>query len=193
MRKDILLSLDVASTEFYKENYYYLKGEQQKLSSNQMINYLKDLVSAYPIFSIEDGMAEDDWEGWVNLTKELGKKIQLVGDDLFVTNIKRLKIGIEKNAGNSILVKLNQIGTLSETLETIYLAKQNKFSTIISHRSGETEDTTIADLAVAVSSGQIKTGSLSRTDRTSKYNQLLRIEEYLGVKSKYAGNNLRKD
>ena len=151
------------------------------------------LVSAYPIFSIEDGLAEDDWEGWVNLTKELGKKIQLVGDDLFVTNIKRLKIGIEKNAGNSILVKLNQIGTLSETLETIYLAKQNKFSTIISHRSGETEDTTIADLAVAVSSGQIKTGSLSRTDRTSKYNQLLRIEEYLGVKSKYAGNNLRKD
>ena len=193
LKKDILLSLDVASTEFYKENYYYLKGEQQKLSSNQMINYLKDLVSAYPIFSIEDGMAEDDWEGWVNLTKEFGKNIQLVGDDLFVTNIKRLKIGIEKNAGNSILVKLNQIGTLSETLETIYLAKQNKFSTIISHRSGETEDTTIADLAVAVSSGQIKTGSLSRTDRTSKYNQLLRIEEYLGVKSKYAGNNLRKD
>ena len=193
LSKDIILSLDVASTEFYKENYYYLKGEKQKLSSDQMINYLKNLVSAYPIFSIEDGMAEDDWEGWVNLTKELGKNIQLVGDDLFVTNIKRLKLGIEKNAGNSILVKLNQIGTLSETLETIYLAKQNKFSTIISHRSGETEDTTIADLAVAVSSGQIKTGSLSRTDRTSKYNQLLRIEEYLGVKSKYAGNNLRKD
>ena len=193
LKKDILLSLDVASTEFYKENYYYLKGEKQKLSSDQMINYLKNLVSAYPIFSIEDGMAEDDWEGWVNLTKELGKNIQLVGDDLFVTNIKRLKLGIEKNAGNSILVKLNQIGTLSETLETIYLAKQNKFSTIISHRSGETEDTTIADLSVAVSSGQIKTGSLSRTDRTSKYNQLLRIEEYLGVKSKYAGNNLRKD
>jgi len=193
LKKDILLSLDVASTEFYKENYYYLKGEKQKLSSDQMINYLKDLVSAYPIFSIEDGMAEDDWEGWVNLTKELGKNIQLVGDDLFVTNIKRLKLGIEKNAGNSILVKLNQIGTLSETLETIYLAKQNKFSTIISHRSGETEDTTIADLSVAVSSGQIKTGSLSRTDRTSKYNQLLRIEEYLGEKSKYAGDNLRKD
>jgi len=190
---DILLSLDVASTEFYKENYYYLKGENQKLSSDQMINYLKDLVSTYPIFSIEDGMAEDDWEGWVNLTKELGKNIQLVGDDLFVTNIKRLKIGIEKNAGNSILVKLNQIGTLSETLEAIHLAKENKFSTIISHRSGETEDTTIADLSVAVSSGQIKTGSLSRTDRTSKYNQLLRIEEHLGVKSKYAGNYLRKD
>jgi len=193
LNKDILLSLDVASTEFYKENYYYLKGEEKKFSSDQMINYLKDLVSAYPIFSIEDGMAEDDWEGWVNLTKELGDNIQLVGDDLFVTNIKRLKLGIEKNAGNSILVKLNQIGTLSETLETIYLAKQNKFSTIISHRSGETEDTTIADLSVAVSSGQIKTGSLSRTDRTSKYNQLLRIEEYLGAKSKYAGNNLRKD
>ena len=193
LNKDILISLDVASTEFYKNNYYHLNGEGKKLSSDQMINYLKDLVSAYPIFSIEDGMAEDDWEGWVNLTKELGKNIQLVGDDLFVTNIKRLKLGIEKNAGNSILVKLNQIGTLSETLETIYLAKQNKFSTIISHRSGETEDTTIADLSVAVSSGQIKTGSLSRTDRTSKYNQLLRIEEYLGVKSKYAGNNLRKD
>jgi len=193
LNKDILLSLDVASTEFYKENYYYLKGEEKKFSSDQMINYLKDLVSSYPIFSIEDGMAEDDWEGWVNLTKELGDNIQLVGDDLFVTNIKRLKLGIEKNAGNSILVKLNQIGTLSETLETIYLAKQNKFSTIISHRSGETEDTTIADLSVAVSSGQIKTGSLSRTDRTSKYNQLLRIEEYLGAKSKYAGNNLRKD
>ena len=193
LNKDILLSLDVASTEFYKENYYYLKGEEKKFSSDQMINYLKDLVSAYPIFSIEDGMAEDDWEGWVNLTKELGDNIQLVGDDLFVTNIKRLKLGIEKNAGNSILVKLNQIGTLSETLETIYLAKKNKFTTIISHRSGETEDTTIADLSVAVSSGQIKTGSLSRTDRTSKYNQLLRIEEYLGVKSKYAGNNLRKD
>ena len=193
LNKDILLSLDVASTEFYKENYYYLKGEEKKFSSDQMINYLKDLVSAYPIFSIEDGMAEDDWEGWVNLTKELGDNIQLVGDDLFVTNIKRLKLGIEKNAGNSILVKLNQIGTLSETLETIYLAKQNKFSTIISHRSGETEDTTIADLSVAVSSGQIKTGSLSRTDRTSKYNQLLRIEEHLGVKSKYAGNYLRKD
>ena len=193
LKKDILLSLDVASTEFYKENHYNLKGEKKKLSSDQMINYLKDLVSTYPIFSLEDGMAEDDWEGWVNLTKELGKNIQLVGDDLFVTNIKRLKLGIEKNAGNSILVKLNQIGTLSETLETIYLAKQNKFSTIISHRSGETEDTTIADLSVAVSSGQIKTGSLSRTDRTSKYNQLLRIEEYLGAKSKYAGNNLRKD
>ena len=193
LKKDILLSLDVASTEFYKENCYYLKGEKKKLSSDQMINYLKDLVSAYPIFSIEDGMAEDDWEGWVNLTKELGKNIQLVGDDLFVTNIKRLKLGIEKNAGNSILIKLNQIGTLSETLKTIYLAKQNKFSTIISHRSGETEDTTIADLSVAVSSGQIKTGSLSRTDRTSKYNQLLRIEEYLGAKSKYAGNNLRND
>jgi len=193
LKKDIILSLDVASTEFYKEKYYYLNGEKQKLSSDQMIGYLKDLVSSYPIFSIEDGMAEDDWEGWINLTKELGKNIQLVGDDLFVTNIKRLKLGIEKNAGNSILVKLNQIGTLSETLETIYLAKKNKFTTIISHRSGETEDTTIADLSVAVSSGQIKTGSLSRTDRTSKYNQLLRIEEYLGVKSKYAGNNLRKD
>jgi len=193
LTKDILLSLDVASTEFYNENYYNLKGEGKKLSSDQMINYLKDLVSTYPIYSIEDGMAEDDWDGWINLTKELGQNIQLVGDDLFVTNIKRLKIGIEKKAGNSILVKLNQIGTLSETLEAIALAKLNDFSTIISHRSGETEDTTIADLSVAVSSGQIKTGSLSRTDRTAKYNQLLRIEEYLGPKASFAGKNLRKD
>ena len=158
-----------------------------------MINYLKDLVKAYPIYSIEDGLAEDDWDGWVNLTKELGSNIQLVGDDLFVTNIKRLKVGIEQKAGNSILVKLNQIGTLSETLESIDLAKRNNFSTIISHRSGETEDITIADLSVAVSAGQIKTGSLSRTDRTSKYNQLLRIEEYLGTEAQYAGQILIKD
>ncbi len=193
LRQDISLGLDVASTEFYKKNYYYLKGEGKKFTSDQMINYLKDLVKAYPIYSIEDGLAEDDWDGWVNLTKELGSNIQLVGDDLFVTNIKRLKVGIEQKAGNSILVKLNQIGTLSETLESIDLAKRNNFSTIISHRSGETEDITIADLSVAVSAGQIKTGSLSRTDRTSKYNQLLRIEEYLGTEAQYAGQILIKD
>ena len=186
IKQDILLSLDVASTEFYSNNKYNLSGENKKLSSDQMIDYLKDLASSYPIYSIEDGMAEDDWDGWVNLTKELGNSIQLVGDDLFVTNYNRLKLGIDKNAGNSILIKLNQIGTLSETLETINLAKSNNFSTIISHRSGETEDTTISDLSVGVVSGQIKTGSLSRTDRTAKYNQLLRIEEILGSKAKYS-------
>ncbi len=192
IKKDILLSLDVASTEFYSNNIYQLKGEKKMLSSDQMIDYLKDLASSYPIYSIEDGMAEDDWDGWINLTKELGSSKQLVGDDLFVTNYNRLKLGIEKNAGNSILIKLNQIGTLTETLEAIKLAKNNNFSTIISHRSGETEDTTISDLSVAVSSGQIKTGSLSRTDRTSKYNQLLRIEEFLGSKAKFASKDLIK-
>ena len=192
IKKDILLSLDVASTEFYSNNIYELKGEKKMLSSDQMIDYLKDLASSYPIFSIEDGMAEDDWDGWINLTKELGSSMQLVGDDLFVTNYNRLKLGIEKKAGNSILIKLNQIGTLTETLNAIKLAQKNNFSTIISHRSGETEDTTIADLSVAVSSGQIKTGSLSRTDRTSKYNQLVRIEEILGSKAKFASKNLIK-
>ena len=193
--EDIYIALDAAASEFYndQDKKYHLESTGDILTAEDMVGMWKDWCDKYPIVSIEDGLHEDDWAGWKKLTETLGKKVQLVGDDLFVTNIKRLKIGIEKNAGNSILVKLNQIGTLSETLETIYLAKQNKFSTIISHRSGETEDTTIADLAVAVSSGQIKTGSLSRTDRTSKYNQLLRIEEYLGVKSKYAGNNLRKD
>ena len=143
--------------------------------------YIENLSNNYPIYSIEDGMSEDDWDGWIELTKRIGDKIQLVGDDLFVTNIKkRLKIGIEKSAGNAILVKLNQIGTLTETIDAINLGKRNNFSSIISHRSGETEDTTIADLSVAVSAGQIKTGSLSRTDRTAKYNQLLRIEEMLG-------------
>ena len=190
LKKDILLSLDVASSEFYNDNTYNLKGEEKKLSSDQMINYLKNLVETYPIYSIEDGMAEDDWEGWINLTKEIGENTQLVGDDLFVTNIKRLKIGIDKKAANSILIKLNQIGTLTETLDTIDFAKKNNFSNIISHRSGETEDTTISDLSVAVSSGQIKTGSLSRTDRISKYNQLLRIEEFLGEDAVYGGQNL---
>ncbi len=190
--KDIKISLDVASTEFYKNGIYNLKGEKSQLNSNQMLDYLKKLVEDYPIFSIEDGMAEDDWEGWIDLTKELGKKIQLVGDDLFVTNLKRLKKGIEKNAANSILIKLNQIGTLTETLDAIYFAKDNQYNTIISHRSGETEDTFISDLSVSVSAGQIKTGSLSRTDRTAKYNQIIRIEEYLGIEARYEGNNIIK-
>ena len=190
VQKDIYLSLDVASTEFYKNNYYFLKGEKKKLSSDEMIMYLKKLVNNYPIYSIEDGLSEDDWEGWFNLTQELGNQVQLVGDDLFVTNIVRLSSGIDKKIANSILIKLNQIGTLTETLETIQLAKKNNYSNVISHRSGETEDTTIADLSVGTSSGQIKTGSLTRSDRTSKYNQLLRIEEYLGNNAKYAGNTI---
>ena len=191
--KDIYLSLDVASTEFFRENIYDLKGENLKLQSDEMIQYLEKLVNAYPIYSIEDGMSEDDWDGWTNLTKSLGKKIQLVGDDLFVTNKKRLQKGIDNMAGNSILVKVNQIGTLKETLESIQLAKDNNFTTVISHRSGETEDTTIADLSVGVGAGQIKTGSLSRTDRTAKYNQLLRIEEELGNTVDYAGKSILKN
>ena len=189
---DILLSLDVASTEFYKDNKYELKGEGKTLSSKEMVEYLENLSNNFPIYSIEDGMSEDDWDGWIELTKKIGTKLQLVGDDLFVTNIKRLQTGIDKKAGNAILVKLNQIGTLSETIDAINLGKENNFSSIISHRSGETEDTTIADLSVAVSSGQIKTGSLSRTDRTAKYNQLLRIEEKLGSSAKYAGKSILK-
>ena len=189
---DILLSLDVASTEFYKDDKYELKGEGKTLSSGKMVEYLENLSSNFPIYSIEDGMSEDDWDGWVELTKKIGNKLQLVGDDLFVTNIKRLQTGIDKKAGNAILVKLNQIGTLSETIDAINLGKKNNFSSIISHRSGETEDTTIADLSVAVSAGQIKTGSLSRTDRTAKYNQLLRIEEKLGSRAKYAGKSILK-
>ncbi len=189
---DILLSLDVASTEFFKDNKYELKGEEKILSSDQMVDYLENLSNNYPIYSIEDGMSEDDWNGWSKLTERIGKKVQLVGDDLFVTNIKRLNIGIEKNAANAILVKLNQIGSLSETMDTINLGKDHNYSSIISHRSGETEDTTISDLSVAVSAGQIKTGSLSRTDRTAKYNQLLRIEETLGTKAKFAGKSILK-
>ncbi len=189
---DILLSLDVASTEFFIENKYELKGEGKTLSSEEMVKYLEDLSSNFPIYSIEDGMSEDDWDGWIELTKKIGNKLQLVGDDLFVTNIKRLQTGIDKKAGNAILVKLNQIGTLSETIDAINLGKENNFSSIISHRSGETEDTTIADLSVAVSAGQIKTGSLSRTDRTAKYNQLLRIEEKLGSNANYAGKSILK-
>ena len=152
-----------------------------------MVNYIESLSNSFPIYSIEDGMSEDDWDGWIELTKRIGDKVQLVGDDLFVTNIKRLKIGIEKNAGNAILVKLNQIGTLSETIDAINLGKRNNFSSIISHRSGETEDTTIADLSVATRSGQIKSGSLSRSERIAKYNRLLTIEEELGDQARFAG------
>jgi enolase len=192
MEKDIMLSLDVASTEFYKDFKYHLKGEEKILSSEQMVDYLKKLISSYPIYSIEDGMSEDDWGGWKNLTEEIGSKVQLVGDDLFVTNNERLQKGINLNIANSILIKVNQIGSLSETLNAINLAKKNNYTCVISHRSGETEDTSIADLSVATSAGQIKTGSLSRTDRTAKYNQLLRIEEYLGINAKYAGNSIIK-
>ncbi len=189
---DIFLSLDVASTEFYKNNRYSLDGENKLLNSNEFSEYLFNLVNDYPIYSIEDGMSEDDFEGWKILTEKLGNKIQLVGDDLFVTNLDRLKIGIDKNLANSILIKLNQIGTLTETINVIKLASKNSYKNIISHRSGETEDTSIADLSVALKTGQIKTGSLSRTDRLSKYNQILRIEENLGKQSVYAGKDILK-
>ncbi|PPR45391.1 MAG: Enolase [Alphaproteobacteria bacterium MarineAlpha5_Bin8] len=190
IKKDILLSLDVASSEFYSNNQYNLKGEKKIFTSDQMIKYLKDLVAIYPIYSIEDGLSEDDWDGWKNLTKELGRTVQLVGDDLFVTNFERLQKGINNGIANSILIKLNQIGSVSETISVMKLAKQHNYTCIVSHRSGETEDTSIADLSVGMSSGQIKTGSITRTDRTSKYNQLLRIEEELGNKSVYAGKSI---
>jgi enolase len=180
-------SLDPASTEFFTEDKYVFKGEQLSRSSVELADYYAGLCRRYPIISIEDGLAEDDWDGWKNLTDKLGKKIQLVGDDLFVTNVARLKRGIEEGIANSILIKVNQIGTLSETFAAIALAHQAGFTAVISHRSGESEDTTIADLAVGTNSGQIKTGSLCRTDRIAKYNQLLRIEEELGAKAKYRG------
>jgi len=183
----IKLALDVASSEFYENGLYNLAGEGKSLTSDQMVAYLADLVRQYPIVSIEDGMAEGDWDGWAKLTRELGSKVQLVGDDLFVTNPEILKKGIEKGVANSILIKLNQIGTLTETLAAINMARQSGYTTIISHRSGETEDTFIADLAVAVNAGQIKTGSACRTDRIAKYNQLIRIEQELGDTATYAG------
>lgn len=185
--EQIKICLDVASSEFYENNTYFLKSENRYLSREEMVELLSDWVEKYPIISIEDGMAEEDWEGWELLTQKIGHKCQLVGDDLFVTNPKRLAQGIEKNAANAILIKLNQIGTLSETLETIRLAQKSGYKVIVSHRSGETEDTFIADLAVATNCGQIKTGSLSRTDRTAKYNQLIRIEEELASAAKYLG------
>lgn len=194
---NVKLCLDVAASELYEEgecsggvcslSQYYLKGENKKMTSEQMIDYLAELVQDYPIISIEDGLAQDDWLGWQNLTQKLGNKCQLVGDDLFVTNTKRLLEGIEKKAANSILIKPNQIGTLTETMEAVLLASENNYSAVISHRSGETEDSFIADLAVAVNCGFIKTGSLSRTDRLAKYNELIRIEEELGAGGKYLG------
>ncbi len=185
--KDIYLGLDVASSEFFKDGKYHLGGDKKVLSSAEFVDYFDSLVKQYPIISIEDGMAENDWDGWKLLTEKLGQKIQLVGDDLFVTNTEIFKKGIEKNIANSILIKLNQIGTLTETLEAIKMAKEANYTTVISHRSGETEDSFIADLAVATASGQIKTGSLCRSDRVAKYNQLLRIEEALQSKVSYAG------
>ena len=189
---DIFLALDCASTEYYNDNKYIFKGEGKELSSIENIAYLESLVKDYPIISIEDGMAEDDWEGWIALTETLGDKVQLVGDDLFVTNPSRLKMGIEKKAANSMLVKVNQIGTLSETLNAVEMAHRANFTNVMSHRSGETEDATIADLAVATNCGQIKTGSLARSDRLAKYNQLIRIEEELGDTAEYAGLSILK-
>ncbi len=194
--EDVLLALDCAASEFYKDGKYDLSGEGLQLTSVEFANYLANLVDKYPIVSIEDGMHEGDWEGWAILTEKLGKKIQLVGDDLFVTNTKILKEGIEKNIANSILIKVNQIGTLTETFAAIEMAKRAGYTAVISHRSGETEDSTIADIAVGTNAGQIKTGSLSRSDRIAKYNQLIRIEEDLGDIATYPGKstfyNLRK-
>ncbi|MBP96095.1 phosphopyruvate hydratase [Candidatus Poribacteria bacterium] len=188
---DVLIALDPASSEFYKDGNYILEAEaQSKKSPDEMVQFYADLCQKYPIISIEDGMAEDDWDGWELLTEAIGNKVQLVGDDLFVTNTERLGLGIERGVGNSILVKVNQIGTLTETLNAIELAKQNNYTAVISHRSGETEDTTISDIAVATNSGQIKTGSLCRTDRTCKYNQLLRIEEELGDFAVFSGRKV---
>ena len=190
--KEVLLALDCASTEFYKDGKYHLEGEGKVLSSEELVRYYEELVNNYPIFSIEDACAEDDYEGWKNITKVLGKKIQLVGDDLFVTNPEIIAKGIKENMANAVLVKFNQIGSLTETLAAINLAKSANYNNIISHRSGETEDTTIAHIAVATNAGQIKTGSLCRSDRTAKYNELIRIEEYLGNRAKYAGTTILK-
>jgi len=192
--EDIYIALDPASSEYYieKENVYHLKWSTgDKLTPQEMVDFWKDWVKKYPIVSIEDGMAEDDWEGWKLMTKALGDKIQIVGDDLFVTNVERLGRGIKEDVANSILIKVNQIGTLTETMDAVSLATQNSYTSVISHRSGETEDTTIADLAVALNTGQIKTGSASRSDRIAKYNQLLRIEEILGPSAKYLGKDFK--
>ncbi|MDY8109152.1 phosphopyruvate hydratase [Fulvimarina sp. 2208YS6-2-32] len=188
--EDMFVALDCAATEFCRDGVYDLAGEGRKLSPDEMGGYLKELSDAYPIISIEDGLDEDDWEGWTNLTRSIGQKVQLVGDDLFVTNSKRLKKGIEMGAANSILVKVNQIGTLSETLDAVSVANRAGYTAVMSHRSGETEDSTIADLSVATNCGQIKTGSLARSDRVAKYNQLLRIEEELGSQADYAGRSI---
>ena len=190
---DVVLAIDAASSEFYKDGKYEMAGEGKSYTNAQMVDFYKDLCARFPIFSIEDGMAEDDWEGWKMLTNALGDKVQLVGDDLFVTNPKRLAMGIEKGVANSILVKVNQIGTLTETMQAVNLAHRNKYTAVLSHRSGETEDATIADIAVATNCGQIKTGSMSRTDRMAKYNQLIRIEEELGDMAVYAGKSILKN
>ncbi len=187
---DVMLAFDAASTEFYKDGKYNLKGESKILGSDEMVRYLEDLVSKYPVFSIEDGMAEEDWDGWKSLTQAIGSKCQLVGDDLFVTNCERLARGIKNDTANSILVKVNQIGSLTETMEAVDMAHRASYTSVMSHRSGETEDNTIADLAVAFNCGQIKTGSLSRSDRMAKYNQLIRIEEELGVQGVFAGRSI---
>ena len=187
--EDVLLGLDVASSEFFDNGKYHLVGENKRLTSEQFVDFLADWAAQYPIITIEDGLAEDDWAGWKLLTDRIGKKVQLVGDDLFVTNPKIFKEGIESGTANAILIKVNQIGTLTETLEAIAMAHHANYAAVVSHRSGETEDTTIADIAVATTATQIKTGSLCRSDRVAKYNQLLRIEEALGSKARYAGRN----
>jgi enolase len=190
--EDVYLALDCASTEFFKDGTYSLKGEGKTQGSDEMVRYLEDLTARFPIISIEDGMAEDDWDGWKALTDAIGGKVQLVGDDLFVTNTERLVSGIKMGVANSILVKVNQIGSLSETLEAVETAHKASYTSVMSHRSGETEDSTIADLAVALNCGQIKTGSLARSDRLAKYNQLIRIEEVLGTSGRYAGRSILK-
>jgi enolase len=190
--QDVYLALDCAATEYYADGMYNMKGEGKKLTSAQNADYLANLVDNYPIISIEDGMDEDDWDGWKLLTDKIGDRCQIVGDDLFVTNSERLATGIEKGCANSILVKVNQIGTLTETLEAVEMAHRAGFTSVMSHRSGETEDATIADLAVATNCGQIKTGSLARSDRLAKYNQLIRIEEMLGDTARYAGRSILK-
>ncbi len=190
--KDEFIALDVAATELYKDGKYHLASENKTLNSEEMVNFYADWCAKYPIISIEDGLAEDDWDGYKMMTEKLGSKVQIVGDDLFVTNIDRLKMGIEKGVANSILIKLNQIGTVSETIDSVSMAKKAGYTSIISHRSGETEDTTIADFVVGTGTGQIKTGSLSRTDRVAKYNQLLRLEEELGKKAVYRGMKVFK-
>ncbi len=187
---DVMLALDCASSEYYDNGTYHMKGEGKTFDSEAMAKYLEDLVNRYPIISIEDGMDEDDWDGWKTLTELIGKRCQLVGDDLFVTNTKRLSRGIDENIANSILIKVNQIGTLTETLDAVAMAQRAGYTAVISHRSGETEDATIADLAVATNAGQIKTGSLCRSDRLAKYNQLIRIEGELGSIAKYAGESV---
>ncbi len=188
--REVFLGLDVASSEFYKKGVYDMKGEGKKMSSDKMIKFYESWVRQYPIITIEDGMSEKDWKGWKALTDHLGSKVQLVGDDIFVTNTKIFRQGIEQGIGNAILIKLNQIGTLTETLDAIEMAKKARYTAIVSHRSGESEDATIADLAVATNAGQIKTGSLSRTDRIAKYNQLIRIEEELGDAAQYRGRDV---